>query len=142
MAINLPSFLQNGESPFSSRRSLIYLAAAFLFVPLGFGLGLYLTGPLTSPSDASSDVPETIEEPVAAAKVESLSGYIQALGPSIYEEGTHQLIGSNGLMLAVLKSRRFDLEFFENQWVEVEGKISAADAGGTKLLTVEKVRIK
>lgn len=70
---------------------------------------------------------------------QSMTGYIRALGPSIYMQGTHALESEDGKLLALLDSASVDLNRWLDQKVQVTGRAQASVEGHKTVLHVERV---
>lgn len=72
-----------------------------------------------------------------------LEGMIQPAGPSIYMEGSHELVDADGELVARLSGQKseIDLDAFQGDWVVVEGDWRPTVEAGGKLFEVRKIEI-
>jgi len=70
------------------------------------------------------------------------TGTLRKQGASAHQYGTHVLIDANGQLLYALRSRKADLDKYDNKSVEVRGrKIKGYPVdGGPEYLEVSKVK--
>lgn len=129
---------------YTRRKFLILLFLSTVFVFLGAVLGLSFSN--RNARRFYNDLPGGKSAPSERGenkdKSENLRGKVEPLGPSIYMQGTHKLVNSEGEILALLESKDIDLSFLEGMKVEVEGPASKTIGGDLKLVKVEKVRFR
>lgn len=117
------------------RKTLFLPALTIITAVLVLGLGVVFlaSGPKRPPAANRNQ---------GEARTVALTGTVMPAGPSVYMEGTHQLLDEEGELLALLKSDKIDLEYFEGARVEIEGEAVKTVEGRQRLVEVVKVRFK
>lgn len=83
----------------------------------------------------------------SAASAEEVStvieGTVQAAGPSIYMEGSHELVNSQGELLARLSGRQFevDLDCYKGKKVRLTGEWRPTVEAGGQIFEVRSVAL-
>ena len=131
------------SKPFASgSNKMSWIAAGIVIcMLLGVTVGYFVMKPLWAPP---------VEEPPAGSvpvgpvqpKTVTMHGVIRSLETSIYMQGTHQLVGEDGKVVALLEpgDKIQDLTFLEGSEVDVEGIASKTTEGDMTIIEVEKVR--
>jgi hypothetical protein len=70
-----------------------------------------------------------------------IEGRLQPAGPSIYMEGSYELVNSKGELLARLSGLRYkvDLSPYENRWVTLTGEWRPTVESGGKIFEVRSL---
>ena len=128
----------------------------FVFLVLAVA-GLFLVFRFLGRGAPSSEVPvsppetaNTSEEGTAAGGEEgpqeplplgweSHTGIIYPLGVSIYMQGTHKLVTSEGELLLLLEASDEKLLVSESMSAEVQGSVRRTTEGDQKIMRVEKI---
>lgn len=72
--------------------------------------------------------------------MEKFQGTIEELGMSIFMQGSHQLVGADGKLIALLQSAGdIDLNAYLSKKVEVSGSSSPSVEGGSIIVSVSSI---
>ena len=85
-------------------------------------------------ADGEEDAQETLP-----SGWESHTGIIYPLGVSIYMQGTHKLVTSEGELLLLLEASDEKLVVSESMSAEVQGSVRRTTEGNQKIMRVEKI---
>ena len=72
--------------------------------------------------------------------METLTGKIEAMGMSIFMQGSHQLLDSKGDLMVILQAGDgVDLDKFTGKQAKVSGTVEGTVEAGGKIMNVSKV---
>lgn len=118
---------------------LLSLLSFYFLVKVGGLAGWFSSTPATPTPPAGGPTPNSPFVEVQEGRV-VLAGTVLPLGVP-QEGGTHQLVDAAGQTLAILVSRKLDLNFtVPGMEVEVSGKVLKSLADGKPLLQVESLK--
>lgn len=129
------------------QKTLLLLFVAVLSLFVGWGMGKILTLKRTMPSPEVSESEKEVaeeetgneEEEETPSDWESYTGTITPLGPSIYMQGSHQLVDENGETILLLEARDDKLEVASGMEAEVQGPVEKTVEGNQRIMMVEKI---
>lgn len=136
------NLLSKTSVPFASGSNRMSWIAAGIVICLLLGatVGYFMMKPTLNPpiDDSSVTIPTGPVQPQTV----TMHGVIRPLEASMYMQGTHQLVGEDGKVLAILEpgDKIQDLTFLEGSEVDVEGTASKTVEGDMTVIKVEKVR--
>jgi hypothetical protein len=76
--------------------------------------------------------------PTWAEEASVIEGRIQDAGPSIYMEGSHELVDSQGVLVARLSGMKHDVDLnaYKGEWVQLTGEWRPTVEAGGKIFEV------
>jgi len=130
-----------------------YLFVFSVLAVAGFFLAFRFLDRSVPPSEVPVSPPEAeeVSEDSAAADREgedqeplppgweSYTGIIYPLGVSIYMQGTHKLVTSEGELILLLEASDEKLVVSESMLAEVQGSVRRTTEGNQKIMRVEKI---
>lgn len=133
------------EQESSEEKSLARILLTFIFLFWVFYLGKILIidrpDPALKIESKAGLISDTPPPPSVSASKLTLSGSIVPLIERTNFSGTHRLVGSDGKVIAILKSRNLDLNFtIAGVSAEVTGKKERTVENNLPLINVESIR--